>query len=151
MGRLEPIIKPFDSGWNYIPHISFKLILLLVIWSWKCNNELKKKVISLQTLIIQVCQSTLTIFSKWISKPCIQRHKNHSKASNGTGRFAHILCACKKSRYNVQNCKSERHNQGHILGHHNTPYKPSLTNILYYGLKVKGKNNEKTKTPSPLQ
>ena len=33
MGRLTTIIKPFDSGWNYILDLSFKLILLLVIWS----------------------------------------------------------------------------------------------------------------------
>ena len=35
MGRLKPIIKPFDSGWNYIQHAFIKLMLLLVIWSWE--------------------------------------------------------------------------------------------------------------------
>ena len=54
-GRLKPIIKPFDGGWNYILDISFKLILLLVIWLLKCNNALKKKITSLQTSVTQVC------------------------------------------------------------------------------------------------
>ena len=34
MGRLKPMIKLFDSGWNYIPNIFTKLISLLVIWSY---------------------------------------------------------------------------------------------------------------------
>ena len=106
-GPLKPIIKPFDNEWNYILHIFFKLILFLVIWSWKCNNVLKKKITSLQTSVIRVCQTTLHIFPHWISKPCIRKHKNHSKASSGAGRFAQNLCAYKKSQYNVWNCKSE--------------------------------------------
>ena len=61
-GRLKPSIKLFDNGWNYILHISFKLILFLAIWSWKYNNVLKKKVTSLRTLVIRVCQTTLHIF-----------------------------------------------------------------------------------------
>ena len=54
MRRLKPIIKPFDNGWNYILDLSFKLILLLAIWSWKYNNGLKKKITGLQTLITKV-------------------------------------------------------------------------------------------------
>ena len=34
----------------------------------------------------------LNIYPHWISKPCIQKHKNHSKASNGTGKFAQFFC-----------------------------------------------------------
>ena len=150
-GRLKLIIKPFDSGWNYILDLSFKLISLLVIWSWKCNNTLKKKVTSLQTSITQVCWSALDIFPRWISKPRIRKHKNHNTTSKGAGRFAHILRASKKSRYNARNCKSRKHNQRHTSWHHNTWYKPSLTNILYYGLKVKQKMNRKTNNPSPHQ
>ena len=69
-GRLKPFIKPFDNGWNYILDLFFKLISLLVIWSCKCNNVLKK-ITSLQTSIIQVCQSALKILPQWISKPRI--------------------------------------------------------------------------------
>ena len=100
-------------------------------------------------MVIWVCWSTLNIFPQWISRPCIRKHKNCSKAKNGAGRFAHNLCACKKSWFNVQNCKSGRHNQRHTFRWHNTWYKPSLTNIPYYDLKVKLRKNRKTKTPSP--
>ena len=143
------IIKPFDNGWNYILDLSFKLILLLVIWSWKCNNVLKEKFTSLGTSVIRVCWSALNVISQWISKPWIQKHKDHSKTSNGAGRFAHILLACKVSRYNVHNCKAGKHNRGHTFRRHNTWYKPSLTIIPYCGLKVKEKKNGKTKNPSP--
>ena len=37
-GRLKPIIKPFNSKWNYIQHIIIILISYLMIWSWKCVN-----------------------------------------------------------------------------------------------------------------
>ena len=62
MGRLKPIIKPFDSGWSYILYLFFKLISLLVIWSWECNNALKKKITSLPTSVTQVCPSALDVF-----------------------------------------------------------------------------------------
>ena len=71
--------------------------------------------------------------------------KNHSTTSKDAGRFAHILRACKKSQYNVHNCKSRRHNQRHTFWHHNARYKPSLTNIPYYSLKVKERKDRKTK------
>ena len=110
---------------------------------------LKSKITNLQTLVIWVCQTTLNIFPHWISKPCIRKHKNHSKASSGAGRFAQNLRACKKSRYNVQNCKSGRHNRCHTFRRCNSQHKPTSTNIPYNGLKVKGKKNGKTRTPSP--
>ena len=133
----------------HIQHAFFKLFSLLVIWSWKCNNMLKKKITSLQTLVIWVCWATLNIFPHWISKPCIWKHKNHSKASNGARKFAQNLWACKKSRYNVRNRKSRRHNQRYTFRRHKSKYKSTSTNIPCYGLKVKGKKNEKTKPPSP--
>ena len=142
---MRPIIKPFDSGWNYILHTFFNFISLLVIWSWKCNNVLKKKIISLQTSVIRVCQTTLNIIHHWIPKPCIKKHKNHSKTSSGSGNFLKNLLACKKSQYNVQNCKSWRHNQRHTFRRNELRYKPSLTNITYYGLKVKGRKNKRLK------
>ena len=150
-GCLKPIIKLFDSGWNYILHIPFKLISLLVIWSWKCNNVLKKKITSLRTSVIRVCQSRLNIFLQWISKTCIRKYKNHSKAISGAERFAQNLRACKTSRCNIWNCKFRRHIQRHTFRRHNSQYKPSLTNILYYSLKVKRRKNRKTKSPSPCQ
>ena len=90
MGRLKPIIKPFDSGWSYIKHAFFKLISLLVIWSWKCNNMLKKKIIILQKIVIRVCQTALNIFPHWISKPLIRNHKNCSKASKGARKWMKV-------------------------------------------------------------
>ena len=93
----------------------------------------------------------MDVFPRWISKPQIRKHKNHSATSKGEGRFAHILHAFKKSQYNVRNCKSGRHNQRHTFRHHNTRYKPSLTNIPYYNLKAKERKNRKTKTQSPHQ
>ena len=145
MGRLKPIIKPFDNEWNYILHLSFRLISLLVIWSWKFNNILKKKITSLQTSVTQACWSAMNVFSQWISKPFIRKHKNHSTTSNGARWFPYILSACKKSQYNVRNCNSGRHNQRHTFGCHNTQHKPSLTNIPYYGLKVKERKNRNIK------
>ena len=88
---------------------------------------------------------------RWIFKLQIRKHKNHSKTSKGAGRFVHILRACKQSQYNVLHCKSRRHNQHQFFRRHIIQYKPSLTNIPYYGLKAKEKNNRRTKTPSPPQ
>ena len=72
MGRLKPIIKQFDSGWSYILNLYFKLVSLLVIWSCKCNNAVKKEIPRLGTSIVQVCRSTLNIFPQWTSKPRIR-------------------------------------------------------------------------------
>ena len=151
MGRLKPIIEPFGSGWNYTQHAFFKLISLLMIWSCKCNNMSKKKDTSLQTLVIWVYQTTLHIFSHWISKPCIRRHKNHSKASNGARKFSKFFWEYKKSWYNVWNCKSERQNKLHSFRRYNSQHKPTSTNIPYNGLKVKGRKNGKIKTSSPCR
>ena len=101
--------------------------------------------------MIQVCQTKLNIFPNWISKPRIRKHNNHSKRSSGAGRFAQNLRACKKSRYNVWNCKSGRHNRRHTFRRRNSRHKPTYSNISYHGLKVKGKKKENTKTPSPRQ
>ena len=151
MERLKAIIKPYDSERDHILNLSFKLILLLAIWSWKCNNELKKKITNLRTTITQVYWSVLNVFPWWISKPWIRKHKTHSKTSKGAGRFAHILFAFKKSQYNICNCKSGSYNRCHTFRHHNTQFKPSLTNIPSYGLKIEKKKNGKTKTWSPHQ
>ena len=86
-----------------------------------------------------------------ISKPCIRKHKNHSKTNRGAGKFAQNLRACKKSQNNVHNCKSVRHNRCHTFRHCKSQYKLTSTNILHFGLKVKGGKNEKTKPPSPCQ
>ena len=110
---------------------------------------LKKKVTRLQPLLTQVCQTKLNIFPHWISKPCIRKHKNHSKASNGAGKFTQNLRACEKSRYNVRNCKSGRHNQRHTFRRHKPKYKSASTDISSYGLKIKGIKDGKTKDPSP--
>ena len=142
---MKPIIKPFDSGWNYIQHASFKLISLLVIWSWEFNNMLKKKVTSLPTSVIQVCQITLKIIPHLISKPNIRKHKNHIKVSNDAGKFAQNLRAWKKSQYNG------RHFQRHTFRRRKSNYKSTSTNIPSYGLKVKGVKNEKNKPPSPCR
>ena len=55
----------------------------------------------------------MNIFPNWISKLCIREHNNHSKASSDTGRFTQNLHVCKKSQYNVQNCKSGIYNRSH--------------------------------------
>ena len=147
MGRFKSIIKPFDSGRNYIQHAFFKFILLRVIWSWKCNNILKKKITSLQTLVTWVYQTTLNMFPHWISKPCIRKRKNHSKISSGAGKFAQNLRACKKSQYNIPSYKLGRHNQRHTFGRCFSRYKFNSMDIPTYGLKVKSINNIKTKPP----
>ena len=59
--------------------LSFKLVLLLVIWSWKYNNVLKKRVTSLQTLVTQIYRSALNIFPRWISKPTFKNQKTTTK------------------------------------------------------------------------
>ena len=50
---MKPVIQPFDSGWIYILDLSFKLISLLVIWSYNCNNAAKKNVTHLGSSIAQ--------------------------------------------------------------------------------------------------
>ena len=89
--RLKPIIKPFDSGWNYIQYAFFNFISLLVIWSWKCNNMLKKKIISLWTLVIWVCWTTLNIFPHWISKLVFENTKTTAKRAMARGNFLKIF------------------------------------------------------------
>ena len=110
---------------------------------------LKKKFTSLWTLITRVYWTTLNIFPHWISKPCVRKHKNHNKASNGTGKFDQNLWVYKKSWYKGRHCKSGRHNQCHTSRRRKPKYKSTLTNILSYGLKVNGIKNKKTKPPSP--
>ena len=151
MGRLKPIITLFDRGWSYILNLSFKLILLLVIWSYNCNNVVKKKITHLGILIGQICWSTLNIFPQWISKPRIRKPKYHRKSSSGAGRFAQNLRACKKSQYDVRNCKSGRHNQRQIFKCHRSRYKPISTNIPCNGLIVKGRKRGNTKHSSPCR
>ena len=151
MARLKPIIKPFDSEWNYILDLSFKLISLLVIWLCSCNNAAKKKITRLGALVIRACWSTLNIFPQWISKPRIRKPKNHSNSSSDAGRFAQNLRACKKSRYNVWNCKSGRHNRRHTFNCRGSQYKPISTNIPYNGMMVNGRKSSNTKAPSPCR
>ena len=141
------MIKPFDSGWSYILNLSLKLISLLVIWSYNCSNVTKKKVTHLGSSIVQVFRSTLNIIPQWISKPQIKRSFNHQKASSGAGQFALNLRICKNSHYNVQNCKSGRHNWRHSFKQHRPQYKAISTNIPYDGLKVKGRKGYKAPSP----
>ena len=126
-----------------------KLILLIVIWSWKCGNLLRNKLTSLQTLVNRVSSTTLSIFPHWISKLRIRKYQYHSKASSGAGRFSKNLCLCKKSRFIVDNCKSGQHNRQHTFMHHKLQHKTTSNNIPYTGLDVKGRKKGKTKIPSP--
>ena len=64
-------------------------------------------------------------------------------------RFPQNIRTCKKSQYNVRNCKSGRHNQSYTFRRCNSGHKPTWTNIPYNDLKVKGRRNGNTKTPSP--
>ena len=146
---MKPIIKPFDTGWSYILDLSLQLISLLVIWSYNCNNIAKRKVTHLGSSIAHVFRLTLNVIPQWISKPQIKRSYKHQKASSGAGRFALNLRICKKSHYDVQNCKSGRHNWHHSFKCHKPRYKPISTNISYNGLKVKGRKSYKNKAPSP--
>ena len=133
------MIKTFDSGWSYVVNLSLKLISLLVIWSYNCINVTKKKVTHLGSSIVQFFRSTLNVIPQWISKPRIKKSFKHWKASSGAGQFALSLRICKNSHYNVQNCKSGRHNQRHSSKQHRPLYKPVPSNITYEGLKVKGR------------
>ena len=149
--HLKPIIKPFDTRWSYILDLSFKLILLLVIWSCNCNNAVKKIITHLETPIVQVCRLTFNIIPQWISKPQIRKPKNHRKSSSGKGRLAQKFRACKRSQYDVQSCKSGRHNRRHTFNRRGPRYKPISTNIPYNGWRVKEKNSGDAKTPSPCK
>ena len=131
--------------------LSFKLISFLVIWSYNCNNTMKKKITRLGTLVVQACRSILHIFPQWISKLRIRKPKNNRKSSRGTGRFAKNFCTCKKSQYDVQNCKYRRHNRRHTFKYRVPQLKPISTNIQYNCLMVKGRKNNNTKAPSPCK
>ena len=141
------MIKPFDSGWSYILDLSLKLISLLVIWSYNCNNAAKKKVTHLGSSIVQVFWSTLNIIPQWISKPRIKRSFKHQKSSSGTGQFALNLRICKNSHYDVRNCKSGRHNQWYSFKQHRPRYKSISINIPYHGIKDKGRKDYTTLSP----
>ena len=147
MGRLKPMIKSFDSGWNYILNISSKLIVLLVIWSCYYSNVMKKKVTHLGALIVQVFQSTLNIIPQWISKPRIKKSFRHQKPSNGAGRFAITLRKCKYSDYNLQNCMSGRHNKRNSFKRHSLQHKPCPSDNTYDGLTVKGTKGYTSTSP----
>ena len=111
----------------------------------------KNRTTSLQSLVIRVCGTALSIFLHWISTPWIRRYKNHSKVSSGTGRFSQNLCAYKKSQFIVPNCKSGQHNRRHTFRHCKLQHKTTLTDIPYTHLKIKGRNNGKTKIFSPCR
>ena len=123
---------------------------------------LKNKLEILQTWVIPVYGTALNIFPRWISKPCIWKHKNHCKARSSAERFSQNCCAW-KSRFNVWNYKSGRHNQRYTFKcrksqHKTTPtnipyickpqHKTTSTNIPYICLKVKRRKKSKTKNPS---
>ena len=143
------MIKSFDSWWSYILDLSLKLISLLVIWSYNCNNAVKKKVTHLGTSIARVCWSTLNIIPQWISKPRTRKPKNHRISSSGAWRFAQNLGTCKQSYCDIQNCKSGRRNRRHSFKRHKPRHRPIYTNIPYDGLMVKGRKKGTTKPPSP--
>ena len=115
MGRLKPIIKVFDSGWNSTQHIMNKLISLIVIWSWKFGSIARNKITSLWALVNRVCNTAYNLLPEWIFKPRLQRHKNQGKTSHGAGKFSQNLYASKKLWYNESNCKLGRHSQRHTF------------------------------------
>ena len=151
MGCLKPIIKPFDSGWNYIQHIIIKLISFIMICSCKCGNMSRNKITSFRTSINWIYSTALNLFHQRISKPHCQKQKNHSKTSSGAGRFSQNFCECKKSRINERNCKSGRHNQQYTFMNCKSQHKTTKTNMLYIGVKVQNRNKSKTKPPSPCR
>ena len=112
---MKPIIKPFDSRWNCIQHTIIKLIPFIVIWSWECGSISKNKTTSLRTLVNRVCSTALNLFPEWISKPPLQRQKNHSKIRNGAGIFSQNLFLKNNLWYNECNCNSSRYSQGHTF------------------------------------
>ena len=146
-GRLKPMIKLFDSGWNYILNIFSKLISLIVIWPCYYSSITKKKVTHLGTSIVQVFQSTLNIIPQWISKPRIKKSFKHQKASNGAGRFAITLRKCKYSDYDLQNCKSGGQNKRHSFKEHSLQHRPCPFNNTYEGLTVKRRKGYTTNSP----
>ena len=68
------------------------------------------------------------------------RSLKKQKASNGIGKFAVNLRKCKYSNYDVQNCKSGRHNRRHSFKRHSPRHRPCLSNNTYKTLTVKGRN-----------
>ena len=70
---------------NYIQHLIIKLISFLAIWTLKWGSMSKNKITILQTSVNWVCGKAFSIFTHWISRPFIQKYKNHSKASSGAG------------------------------------------------------------------
>ena len=123
------MIKPFDSGRIYILDLSFKLISLLVIWLYNCNNVAKKNITHLGTLIVWVCQSTLNVFPQWISKPWIRKPKNHRKSNRGAGRFAQNLRAYKNHimMYETVNLGDTIDvTLSSVTGHNTSPFLPTF-------------------------
>ena len=127
---MKPIIEPFNGEYNYIQYAFIKLISFLVIWSWKCSAMMQNKITILRTSENQVYGTVLNIFPHWISKPCIWKHKNHRKMSSGAGRFSKFFCACKKTQFVVQNCKSGRHNRQLTFKRRKLQHKMTSTDIV---------------------
>ena len=57
------------------------------------------------------------------------------------------LRKCKYSHYNVQNCKSGRHNKHHSFKRHRLRHKPCPSNITYDRLTVKGRKGYISPSP----
>ena len=129
MGSLKPTIEPFDSGSSYILDLPSKLISLLVICSYNCNNATKKKVVHLGSSIAQVSQSILNVIPQWISKPRIRRPYKHLKTSSVAGRFAQSLRTCKNqiTMYKTVNLEDTINaTLSNVTDHNTSPFLPTF-------------------------
>ena len=147
MGRLMPIIIPFDTGWTIILRLIYKLIYCTLLLSWIFQDIVFP---SLQSSKDYVCDIVLPHFFDWKSTPILRRNKNRDKASHGAGKFSMKLRNSKKSSYNDRNCKSGRHNRRHsFLRHKPSKTRRNSNTTSLPDLNVKTRSVKGTKYPSP--
>ena len=125
----------------------------LKVWCWLCLPDLQFRTLYYDFLYAHRFSANfpvLLLVLLWF----LYSKTQESQQSKQWNREIHSnLWACKKSQYNVRNCKSGRHNQRHTYRCCKSKYKSTSTsiNIPSYGLKVKKIKNRKTKHPSPCR
>ena len=122
-----------------------------MIWSYNCNNAMKKKITHLGTSIVRICQSILNEFPQQISNIESESPRITTYQVAEQEDLYKISVHVKKSQYDVQNCKSGRRNQRHTFKCPKSRYKPIFINILYNGLMVKERKGGNSKNPSSFR
>ena len=113
-GCSKPIIILFDTGWNFAQCMIDNIVYIILLSLTKFGDIIRDTTTCRHVLVNTVCFIAWSFLPKWDSTyhtPRYQQAKKHYKGSHGAGKYSKNLCATKKLRFKVRNCKSERHNR----------------------------------------